>query len=285
MLRIVTDGAADMPVHWPKEYQIDVIPLMVRFGEETFLVDESMPPERFYQLVRLKKMIPKTSLPSPGQIADFYRNIARKGDTILSVHLASRMSGTFAAVQMAAREVMDEFRIHTLDSGAGSAALGFMCRQARLMDQAGESAAAIVRALENKTRKLAVAFTLDNLEFAHMSGRISALQNILSSVLRIKPIIILRDGLLQIGDKVRTRQRALDKVVEVVKQKIGSSAVHIAVVHAADPDTAAYLMEKIKAVANFKDLVVTELAIPVAANLGPGTVGIVAYPVEETAGI
>ncbi len=281
MLRIVTDGAADMPLEWKREYQIDVIPLMVRFGEETYLVDESMPPERFYQLVRLKNMVPKSSLPSPSQIAEFYRKIARKGDTILSIHLASKMSGTFHAVQMAAREVMQEFSIHTIDSGAGSAALGFMCRQARMMDRAGESISSIISALENKTRQLAVAFTLDNLEFAHLSGRISALQNILSSVLKIKPIIILKDGLLQIGDKVRTRQRALDKVVEIIRQKIGTRSVQIAVVHAADPNTAAYLIDKIKTLTNIKDLVVTDLAIPVAANLGPGTVGIVAYPDDE----
>lgn len=280
MLRIVTDGAADMPESWKEEYDIQVIPLTVRFGEESFLQGRDIGVDNFYRLVQQKRVFPKTSLPSPGQIADFYRQIARQGDTILSIHLASKMSGTFSAVQMGAREVMNEFRIFTMDSGAGSAALGFMCRDARLMERAGASVDEIHAWLEQKSRRLAIAFTLDTLDYAYLSGRIGKMTRALSSMLRIKPIIILRDGLLSMSEKVRTRHNALERVVNVIRERVGEMKVNVAVVHAADLEAANDMVQRLRGKLNLNEVVITDLSIPVAANLGPGTIGIVAYPVH-----
>lgn len=278
MIHIVTDAAADMPPEWEQDFNIKIIPLFVRFGNQEYQSGKNLPAALFYQLVKIQKMLPKTSLPSPHQIIEFYSSFASKGDTILSIHLASKMSGTFSAVQMAARELAEEYRIFPLDSGAGSAALGFLCREARLWERMGVSAQTIVDRLEVLKTKVNVIFTLDTLEFAYMSGRITAMQNALSSMLKIKPIIILKDGLLQMGEKVRTRQRALEQVLEDVSQRIGKEMVNVAVVHAGDPEAARELVERVKARFNICEVIVTELAIPVAANLGPGTVGLVTIP-------
>jgi DegV family protein with EDD domain len=227
--------------------------------------------------VQEHKELPRTSLPSPAQIAVFYREIASRGDTIYSLHVASKMSGTFSAVQMAAQEVAEEIDVVPFDSGAGSAALGFMCREARQMSEQGCSPQQILTRLDNIRRKLTIVFTLDNLEFARLSGRISALQGALVSLLRIKPIIILKDGLLSMSERVRTRLRSLDRILEILRDRVDQRNVTVAVVHAADPDTAHVLYERILRMFNVKEIVMTELAIPVAANLGPGTVGIAAY--------
>jgi DegV family protein with EDD domain len=212
---------------------------------------------------------------------DFYRSVGEQGDDILSVHLASKLSGTFSVIQTAARELAEEIHIVPFDSGAGSMALGWMCKEARILERAGVSLADIVRRLERARQRLTVIFTVDNLEFAHMSGRVNMLQSALSSVLSIKPIITLRDGLLFAGEKVRTRQKALDRILESVKERVGMQKIEIGIVHAADPETAAFLVNRAKQLFNIKEMVVSELAIPVAAHLGPGTVGIVAIPVEE----
>lgn len=280
MLKIVTDGATDMPEGWAEEYQINVIPLRIRFGEETYVQGEDVTNASFYDLVNQKQQIPQTSLPSPYQIAEFYRGVAEKGDVVLSIHISSKLSGTFLAVQMAVEEVGDDLSIIPIDSRAGSAAVGFMCREARKLDQAGNSVQQIIKRLEEIRQKLVVIFTLDNLDFARLNGRVSALQSILSSMLKIKPIVVLKEGMLTIGDKVRTRQRALEKVLEIVKEKVGTRQILLAVVHAADLSTARMLMEHAKQVMNVSEAILTELAIPVAANLGPGTVGIVAIPLE-----
>lgn len=281
MLKIVTDGAADMPVEWQKAYDIHILPLRVNFGDKTYTAGIDLHLRDFYNLVRQTRMIPKTSLPSPGQVADFYRSIASKGDEILSVHIASKLSGTFATVVAAAQELKDEFIIYPFDSGAGSAAMGFMCREARRLSQIGLSPDQIIKHLEKMRDRLTVYFTLDNLEFAYLNGRINALQNALSSLLKVKPIIVLRNGLLEMADRVRTRHRAIEQVLESVKERIGDHPATVAVVHAADPEAAKAILERIRGMINVKESVITDLAIPVAANLGPGTIGIVAYPEEN----
>jgi DegV family protein with EDD domain len=280
MLKIVTDGGADFPGQWQDLYEIFVIPLRIQFGDRTFVQGQDIGPENFYQLVREYRMIPKTSLPSPGQIVEFYKKIAQKGDTILSVHLGSKLSGTFSAVSLAASELIGDMKVIPFDSGAGSAILAMMCREARLLDQAGFSINDILARLAVIREKLVVVFTLDTLEFARMNGRVNALQSAISSALRIKPIVILRDGLLQMAEKVRTRQKAIDQIVNIAGSRVGNQPVNVAVVHADDPQMAEWLVIRVRQLFNCKEIIQTALSIPVAANLGPGAVGIMVYPVN-----
>lgn len=281
MLRIVVDGAADMPQEWEQKYQIHIMPLRINFGEETYTQGPSFTREDFYRLVREKRMIPKTSLPSPGQVMDFFRSVASKGDTILSIHVSSKLSGTFSTIQTAAQELADEFQIHVFDSGAGSAAQSFMAREARLLYQTGASLEEITRRLEKIRERVNIIFTLDTLDYAFMNGRINALQNAITSLLKVKPIIMLKEGLLDMTDKVRTRQRSLEYVLNAISQRLGDRLVNVAVVHAADLSTAQAMYQRLCQLLNVKEAIITDLAIPVAANLGPGTIGVVAYPVEE----
>jgi DegV family protein with EDD domain len=279
MLRIVTDGGADMPEDWEDKYGIDILPLAVRFGERTYYSIQDINKDNFYKLVDELKEIPKTSLPSLEQIKEFYRSIAKTGDEILSIHLGEKLSGTYATVQQAAAEMKGEINVYTFDSGAGSAILGYMCRDARILSQHGASIDEIFIRLEDMCKKLTVIFTLNTLEFAYLNGRINAMQSALSSLLKIKPIIILRAGLLVMADKVRTRQRSIEKVLELVASKFEKNPVHVAVVHACDPGIAKIIYDKVTTL-NCKEIVITDLSIPVAANLGPGAVGIIAYQLE-----
>lgn len=282
MLKIVADGSADMPDDWQEKYGINILPLNIQLGEETFLQGRDITSSNFYDMVLAKKLPPKTSLPSPSQVMDFYRGIVNKGDQILSIHVGSKLSGTFNVIQQAARDLTGEIEVYPFDSGAGSAAIGFMCREARNLDEMGWSAISIVSHLSGLREKLAVIFTVENLEFARMSGRINSFQSGLASLLKINPIIVLRDGLLFMAEKVRTRQSALDKIIEDIRSQIGDNKTHLAIVHAACPEIAESLVEKIRTrIPRHGDIVITELSIPVAAHLGPGTIGIVAYPVFE----
>lgn len=281
MLRIVTDGAADFPPEWLDEYDIHVIPLMIRFGDEVYLQGETIDEAGFYRLVEEKRIIPKTSLPSPGQIQAFYRQVADPGDTILSIHVSRKLSGTFATVEMAAEEIKNEFDIHPFDSASGSMSMGFMAREARLMERAGATIRQILARLEEMRARQTVIFTMDNLEFAHMNGRVSAIQSLLTQALKVKPILILKDGLLDMADKVRTRQRSLEKVLEYVREQVGEKRLYLAVVHAADLEGARAMLARAREMFNIQELVITTLTIPVAANLGPGSIGIVAIPVKE----
>jgi len=280
MLRIVTDGAADILPAWKAEYGIDVIPVNIMFGERSYLQGVDLDNEGFYKLVDEKKRIPKTSQPTPHQFVEFYRRIAQKGETILSIHVTAKLSGTYASAVSAAEEVKNDFKVFPLDSASGSLGIGLMCREARRLDRAGKSAEEIVQYLEDIKYKVRVILTLDTLEYAKMSGRVKTLQAALASVLNVKPIAVLRDGDLSMAERVRTRKASLDRVIEMAKEEYGDKPVYLAVVHARDPKSGEELLEEASKHFNHKETMLGELSISVAANLGPGTVGLILYPIE-----
>jgi DegV family protein with EDD domain len=281
MLRIVTDGAADMPAGWEEEYDIQVVPINIQFGENTYLQGVDLSNEDFYRMVEESGKIPKTSQPSPFQFKEIYESAARPGDTILSMHVTSKLSGTFESAVAAAREMAGRFNIIPFDSGSGSAALGMMCREARLMERAGLATQQIIERMYQIRRKVQIVLTMDKLDYARMSGRVGMLQAALASALNVKPIVVLREGLLDMAERVRTRSKALDRVVEMLRNQFEKEPVHVAAVHARDLGSAQSLFERAKKVFNIRELIITELSVAVAANLGPGTVGLVVYPAGE----
>jgi DegV family protein with EDD domain len=280
MLHIVTDGAADIPTGWEKEYDIDVIPINIQFGEKTYLQNVDLDSEGFYKLVDETKKIPKTSQPSPHQFMEFYKRIAQKGDTILSVHVTSKLSGTYASAVAAADELKDIFRVIPFDSAGGSLGLGLMCREARKMDRAGKSVEQIIKYLEGIRYRVRIILTLDTLEYARMSGRVGAFSAALASLLNVKPIAMLNNGVVDMVEKVRTRKAALDRVIEMAVEEFGSQPIYLGIVHARDILSGNALLTEAEKSFNSKETVITDLAISLAANFGPGTVGLVLYPVE-----
>lgn len=280
MLRIVTDGAVDLPPEWLEEYDIQIIPINVHFGEKTYLqyVDLDLP--AFYKLVEESTAFPKTSQPSPHQFVEFYKKIAKEGDTILSIHITSKLSGTYASAVIAAEEVKGMFNVIPVDTQGGSMGTGFMCRTARQMDRAGKSVDEIIRHIEAIRSKVQVILTLDTLEYARRSGRVGAFSAALASILNVKPIALLKDGVIEMVDKVRTRKVALKRVLEMGKHAYGDQPVYLAVVHARDLASGQALMDEAQKHFNAKDVVLTDLSVSLAINFGPGTVGLVLYPAE-----
>lgn len=280
MLRIVMDSAGDLPAGWAEEFAIDIIPINIHFGERTYLQGVDLDNRDFYRLADESGVIPKTSQPTPQQFVDFYRKIAQPGDDIISVHVTAKLSGTYDSAVLATQQLAGEFTVYPVDSASGSAAMGYMCREARSQDRAGVAVKDIVHSLEQIASRVAIVLTLDTLEYARRSGRVKALQAALASLLNVKPVIYLREGVLELGDRVRTRRKALDYIIEQMSARVGARQVNAAVIHSEDPQAAQSLVEGVQAVLNCKELIITELSIGIAANLGPGTVGVVAYPVE-----
>ncbi|GAB4532183.1 MAG: DegV family protein [Anaerolineales bacterium] len=281
MLHIVMDSAGDMPAEMLQEYDIQVIPVNIHFGEQTYLDGVDLDKTGFYRLVREQGCIPKTSQPSPYQFVEFYRRIANPGDTIISIHVTSKLSGTFASAQAAAQELAGEYEIIPFDSGCGSAGMGFMCLEARLLARAGTSIRQIVARLQEMRSQMQIVLSLDTLDFARMSGRVKTLQAVLVSLLDIKPVIELHDGMLDMADRVRTRSRALKHIVTRMREHFGDLPLNIAVVHAEDIETGKKLLAQVRNLLRYQRLILVDLSTSVAANLGPGTVGIVAYPAGE----
>ena len=280
MFRIVTDGAADVPMEWQKEYAIDICPINIQFGDKTYIQWVELDNEGFYKLVDESKKIPKTSQPSPHQFIEFYKKVAQPGDTILSIHVTSKLSGTYASAVSAGQDLAGTYDIIPFDSATGSMAIGFMCRAARQDEKAGKSMEEIIKHLEAMRQSGRIVLALDTLDYARMSGRVGTMQAAMASVLNVKPIAKLHDGLLDMTEKVRTRKASLDRLVAMIKEEMGTGPIMVAILHARDPKAGQELMEQARANLNVKEMLLTELSLSLAANFGPGTVGIVAFPAE-----
>lgn len=280
MFRIVTDGAADVPLEWQKEFDIQVLPVNIQFGDKTYLQWVDLSQEDFYRLVDENHKIPKTSQPTPHQFTAFYQKVAQPGDTILSIHPSGKLSGTLNSAITAGRDLAGQFKVIPFDSFSGSTAIGFLCREARLLERAGQPLDEILPQLERMRSKIGVFLTLDTLEYARLSGRVGALQSTLGTLLNLKPIATVADGVISIIEKARTRRVSIQRIVALAQEKAGNQLVNVTIVHARDPQTGATLVERVRETLNVNEIILTDLSLSIASNLGPGTVGIIYCPVE-----
>jgi DegV family protein with EDD domain len=278
MLKIIVDGSADMPQGWPEKYRFSVLPMPIQIGGKTYYQGQDIDGEKFYDLVADETNIPQSAAPSPSHIVSFIDRVCDVGDTVLAINVSGKMSSTVSMMKIAARELKDKLKLLVFDSGAGSAVLAFMAREARLRETAGSSLEEILVTLEKIRERVMVVLTVDRLDFARRSGRVGALKAALTSLLRIKPIISLQEGLMSVSEMVRTRKKSLERLVEKVKDQFGSKPIKIAIVHAQDLETAELLKNMAEGILTTTESVLTELSLAVAANLGPKTVGIVALP-------
>ncbi len=282
MIRIVMDSAGDLPAEWIERYDIEVIPINVHMGEKTFLEGVDLTPDFFYDWIQKTGLIPKSSQPTPEQYKRLYREIAEPGDVVLSIHLTSKLSGTFASAHIAARELgNEEFDVIPFDTMSGTGLQGYMCCEARVMARQGASVEDILRRLAYIRDHQEVIFALDTLEFAHKSGRVNQIESLFASLLQIKPIINLKNGTLEVLKKVRTRASSLEFILQEVGRRLNTQLVNAAVMHAHDLVTAQAFSDKVRAKLNINNLFIEEVSTGIAANLGPGTIGIVAYPAGE----
>jgi DegV family protein with EDD domain len=195
--------------------------------------------------------------------------------------VTGKLSKTVESALTAANNVKDDFKVVVFDSLCGSAGMGYMCREAREMDRAGKSLAEIIQRLEHTRARSAFTLTLATLKYAQMSGRVGGLRAVLGRMLNMQPIIALNDGVLMpTEDKVRVRGKALERITEISRAKVGDGPCYVSVVHAAAPDDAQKLAEvSRKMFDNMKgDVLIQPLSVAVAIQLGPGTIGCIAYP-------
>ena len=280
MIRIVTDSTCDLPEELMALHDIHVVPIHIQFGVETYRDGQTIDKPTFYRRVEQDGMLPKTSQPPPGDFVRMYQAIVGPADEIFSIHVTGKLSGTFNSAQLAAEALADRIKVHVFDSWAGSAGLGFMCLDAVRMAEAGKSAADILKRLETTRPQVNHLFTMANLKFAEMSGRVNKLQSALASLLNIKPIVQAEGGLMQVADQVRTRKKAIERVISIARERVGETKVNLAVIHAQAPDEAAQMLEQARRALQVGETFVHDLALSLAVHFGPGTLAVVTYPAE-----
>ncbi len=281
MWRIVTDTTTDMPPEVVEQYGIRVVPISIQFGNETYLDRVTISEKDFYRLIEEKGIIPKTSQPAPGQFLQVYSALAEGGaEAILSIHISSKLSGTFESALQAAKMARDRIRVEVFDSLSGSAGAGFMVMEAARMAREGKAIEEVLERLAWMRDRTRIYFMLDNLKFPQMSGRITFVQHMVASMLRMKPLITVEDGLLVPVERVRTRARAMQRMADLVAEEFGDRPVRLAIAHARSPETAQQLLAMARERLNVVADMVLPLAISIAVHFGPGALGIVVCPVE-----
>jgi DegV family protein with EDD domain len=278
MLRIVTDMACDLALGGKEEYQIDLIPLNIIMDGKSYLQGIELSDEDFYRYITVSGKIPSTSQPTPIQFIEFYRRVTKKGDSVLSIHVTQKLSGTLASAKEAAQALMGEINVIPYDSTSGTICAGMMCKEARLLERAGASLDEILTRMDVIRNTMQLVITLDNLKFAQMSGRVKLLEASIASLLQIKPIIELKDGMIAVTGKVRSRAKAIEAMLNILKNKFGDRRIHAGIVHVRDVPDAENLRKEVLRRFNCIDVVLTEVSITLATHFGPGALGLAAYP-------
>lgn len=279
MIRLVTDSTCDLPDGQLQALGVTVVPVNIHFGTQEYHEGEDLGYDEFFRLVEERHEVPKTSQPSPGRFAETYRRLAAEGaTTILSLHVTGKLSGTVQSATMAAEMVKTEVEVRVFDTLAGSAGSGFMVLEAAELLRQGADADAVLALWTEIRDRLRIFFMLDTLKYARMSGRVGAIQSSLASLLQVKPIVVLNQGVLELGERVRTRRAAIERMIEMTKDAFGDQPLNVAIVHAQAPDAAQSFLSEVQAKFVCRRTFVARLATSLVANLGPGTLGIVAYP-------
>lgn len=282
MIKIVTDTTCDLPPEWVEEYGIAMVPINIHFGEDIYREGVDIDHELLYRKIEQLGIIPTTSQPSVGQFAEVYRRLVKEEpiDAIISAHVTSKLSGTYQSAVLATEEVADEVKVYPFDSLLGSTVLGFMCVEASRMARGGSSAEQIMSRLEEIRSRANVLLVLENLEYSRKSGRVGGLKAALGSLLNVKPIVNMEDGILDVAESVRSRKKSLDRMLAIAEERVGTSTpINLGVMHARALEEGQELLSRAEQRFHCKETFVTELCASLTVVFGPGTLGMCFYAV------
>jgi DegV family protein with EDD domain len=264
---VVTDSTADLPAAWGERYGIEVVPLKVLFGEETFRDGVDMNNEEFFRRLATSTKLPTTSAPSPGEFAELYSRLAKDHDGCISIHIGTYLSATAEAARVGAQSV-EGFQVDVIDSETVTMPIAFLCRVAAECGTLEEASAAVKQRIPN-TRVLAL---LDTLRYVEMGGRVSRAQAMIGTMLDLKPLLLASDGAIKSLDRVRTRSRAIPRMIEYFE---GDQPVeHVGVVHAQAPDEAERIAADLRKRYPDLEVPVGQIGCVLGTHVGPKALGL-----------
>ena len=271
---IVTDTTATIPQDVIDEYDIQLVPQVLIWGEETLEDGIDIQPSEFYERLVKDKIHPTTSQVTPASFIRVFDRLLDRGDEILAILISKKLSGSIeSAIQ--AKALHPGAPIEIVDSESVAMGLGFQVLTAARAAREGATLEECKALAIESIPHTGVVFALDTLEFLHRGGRIGGGTRFLGTALNLKPIMEIRDGRVEPIDRVRTRKKSLNRVLNLVAEQIaGRSPVRIASLHAAAEEEARILLDE--AVARFDpvETYFTEVSPVVGTHAGPGTLGI-----------
>jgi len=282
-IRIVTDSTADIPAEALEKYGITMVSLKVLFGEETFRDAIDMTTDDFYARLKTSSVVPTTSQPSPAEFSEVYERLLAEDPTgpIISIHLASVLSGTYQSATIAQSMIeAEDANITVVDSKSASYGNGMQVILAAKMAEAGASVEEILAAIEERQKSAEIFFLVDTLEYLQKGGRIGRAAALIGSLLNIKPILSLDEvGAVFSADKARGSKKAMAKIVELLKEAYGNAEVGLVVAKTDDVVVAQELEARVTAELNVKEIHYTAVGTVIGTHTGPGTSAVFLYKV------
>ncbi len=265
---MVTDSTADLPDEWRDRYGIEVVPLKVLFGSETFRDRVDMTDEEFFKRLATSATLPTTSAPSPGEFAEVFRRLARTYDACISIHIGEQLSATAGAARVGA-EAVGGFPVNVIDSQTVSMPIAFLCRVAAECKTLAQATAAVERRV-SRCRVLAL---LDTLRYVEMGGRVSRATAMIGTMLDLKPLLLVVDRQIKSVDRVRTRSRAIRRMVEFLRSEL--PVEYVAVMHAEARDEAETIAAGLRQELPGQDVPVGGIGCVLGTHTGPKALGLV----------
>jgi DegV family protein with EDD domain len=269
-VRIVTDSTCDLPAETIAQYGIWVIPLYIHVGRQSYLDGVDISRKDFYTQLPSFSTHPTTAVPSPEKFRAVYNALADEGATeVISIHVSSAMSAIMDVAQLAAKDTI-ALPVRVLDSRQLSLGTGFLVETAAKLAAQGCSVGEIIPVLNDQIKRTYVFALLDTMEFLKRSGRVNRIVAGLGTLLQIKPIMKMHDG-IPTAERVRTSSRAVERLIQMLYD-VGPME-RVGIVHSNAPDRVAELRQKASHLLPAKDLLIVEITPVIGAHTGPGAAG------------
>lgn len=275
-IAVMTDSTSYIPEDLREQYDIHIVPLSVVFGDESFQEDIDITTEEFYAKIRDSKTLPTTSQPSVGAFVDLYNFLASENyEAVITVHLSSKISGTFQAAQSAG-QMVDEIEVYAYDSELSCLPQGlFAIEAAKLAKQGNKTPKEILAHLDKLKENLKAYFMVDDLTNLQRGGRLSGAQALVGSLLKIKPILHFVDGEIVPFEKIRTRKKALTKIADMLEEEVQKGTVErVIFIHANDEESAKNLEQDFKEKYPDIETIISYFGPVIGTHLGEGAIGI-----------
>ena len=269
-VKIVTDSIADIPEEVRQKLGITVIPLVVTFGNETFRDGIDITTEQFYDKLRTAKEFPHTSVAAPGVFAEAYDKLAEETDRIAVITVSAKLSGTYQVARQGVALMRQKCRVEIIDSGWAAITQGFIVMAAAKAANAGGDFPEIKDAVKKTASRVGFRATFDTLEYLRRGGRIGRAQAFLGSLLKINPIVTLKDGLVEPVERVRSRTKAIDYLFNFARsyKKIEEMAVE----YTASPAEAEAFIDRLSVLYPKAKILRSRMTPAIGVHTGPGLI-------------
>lgn len=272
MIHIVTDSTSDLSQADAAKLGVTIVPLTVRFGEEQFVDGVTMDSDAFYQRLQATSVHPTTSQPTPDQFMEAYRPLLQNaGDTVLSMHISAKLSGTLQSANIAAQELAPD-RVHLVDTESASAGIQLLLRAALDDIAAGSDVQAVAAAALRRRSRVTIYMLLDTLTYLQRGGRIGRAQALLGAMLSVKPVLTVTDGEVAPEARVRSTRQGIERILQLLRERMPLRG--LAAFHCGSPERLDPFLGQVREIVPDLDILRGQVGPVVGAYTGPGGLGI-----------